>query len=131
MQELRFVKGEVIQLAAGLMLRIAKTVCYPSLTASVVSVLKRFTKIDKADCWEESSLDSLTLLLSTPTLQSWTVDQVNLECIGNLWQQLANTAGQGSIISLTVGSQSQYVKKRWKQSRLGLPFFILTLLMRK
>ena len=78
MQELRFVKGEVIQLAAGLMSRIAKRVCYPSLTASVVTVLKRFIKLDKVDCWGESSLDSLTLLLSTPTLQSWTVDQVNL-----------------------------------------------------
>ena len=110
-QKMRFVKGEVIQLTIGCW--IVGMPDYQKLSPLIDCLSYHSVEeiqIEKIDFWGESSLDSLTSLLSIPTLQSWTIDELKITYIGNPWHNLAKTAGQGSIKSLTAKSTPSHLE---------------------
>ena len=101
-REMQVKKSEVIQLTIGCWTDDCKTSLPPNLFDclswdGVVEI-----KMEKVDCTGESSLDRLISLLSIPTLQSWTIDHLEMIYHENSWQHLAVTPVQGSIKDLTL-----------------------------
>ena len=119
-QKMRLEKREVIQLTIG-----CWTVGDSSLTGLLSSLLDCLhshgveeINMEKVVCEGESSLDGLSSLLSIPTLQSWTIDKLQMGG-QEPWKHLAKAAGQGSIKSLIVGTSSRYQRvKNWMKEEV-------------
>ena len=125
---MKFNKGKVAQLTIGCWTARGdcKISLSPLLDLSFHGVEE--IKMEKVDCrGDRSSLNGVMSLFSILTLQSWTIDQLEMHYVKDPWRYLTNLAGQGTIKSLTVVgtgrafSQSQDVK-HWVKGDVEVTF---------
>ena len=102
-QAMKFEKGKVIQLTIGHWTPKGDCKSLSPLLDCLRCHRLEEMKIEQVDCWGVGSMDSLTSMLSIPTLHRWTIDKLQL---GNLEIQ-AMTFEKGEVIQLTIGRWTQ------------------------
>ena len=108
---MKFNKGKVAQLTIGCWTARGdcKISLSPLLDLSFHGVEE--IKMEKVDCrGDRSSLNGVMSLFSILTLQSWTIDQLEMHYVKDPWRYLTNLAGQGSIKSLIVEGHFRHLK---------------------